>query len=668
MDKNTILVLLVEDNEAHTALIRRAFDTSLSNLRLLVAKNLGQAYQIIRKTPPDLIIADLVLPDGRGINLLRLNDANQRRLEPAFPVVIMTSQGDQNVAVEAMKSGAMDYIVKSPETFSELPRITERTLRAWENIRDRYLAEKALKESEVRYRSFVQNFQGIAYRVNVTTQKPVFFQGAVEEITGYSEQEFLDGKIGLIRLVHPDDVESVDEGIQRIVKDPNYQINQEIRIIRKDGEVRWVQRLVHAIVDENGSLSFLQGVMYDITDRKRMESEIRESNRKLEDALSKLKTMQERVIQQERLAAVGQLAAGIAHDFNNTIMAITVYAELMLNQPDIPDGERKMLTTILDQAQHASDLTQQILDFSRKSLMRLEPIDLGEFLQRTRNLLQHTIPENIQTILDITQTHNPILGDESRLQQAFVNLALNAKDAMPEGGTLHVEITHQNFDEINQAPKSEIAPGNWICLTFSDTGVGIPEENLPHIFEPFFTTKEVGKGSGLGLAQVYGIIKQHHGHIFVESEVGKGTTFTVFFPMVIGFDHEVPVVKSVNQTKGSQQTILVVEDNEATRNAVCTVLESLNYRVMTSNDGAEALNLYEKEDINLVLSDLVMPGIGGLDLYKQLKEQDPEVKMVIFTGYPLDSADELLNQGILAWVQKPLTVEKIARTVRDALL
>lgn len=666
MNTDTILVLLVEDNEAHTALIQRAFATAFTNHHLVVAKNLEEAYRIIRSTPPNLIIADLFLPDGRGINLLHFDDLAQDEFEPSVPVVIMTSQGDQNVAVEAMKAGAMDYIVKSPETFSELPRITERTLRAWKNIRDRYLVEKALMESEERYRSFVQNFQGIAYRINVTTQAPVFFQGAVEEITGYSEQDFLDSKIDLIHLIHPDDVKTVDEEFQRIIHSPNHQINQEVRIIRKDGEVRWVQRLVHAILNENGSLSFLQGVMYDITDRKRMESEIRESNRKLAEALNEVKAMQERVIQQERLAAVGQLAAGIAHDFNNTIMAITVYTELMMNQPKIQDNDRKMLTTILDQAQHASDLTQQILDFSRRSLMRLESLDLGEFLQRTKNLLQHTIPENIQTILEIKESHNPILGDESRLQQAFVNLALNAKDAMPDGGMLTVEISHRIINETNKL-REEVPPGKWICLTFKDTGTGISKENLPHIFEPFFTTKEVGKGSGLGLAQVYGIIKQHHGYIFVESELGQGTTFTIFFPIAIDLEHKISETKGKKQTEGSHETILVVEDNESTREAICAVLESLNYHVVTSNDGAEALKMYENEAIDLVLSDLVMPGIGGLDLYKKLKELNPDVKMVIITGYPLDSTDELLNQGILAWAQKPLTVEKIAQTVRDAL-
>ncbi|MCI0394527.1 MAG: PAS domain S-box protein [Chloroflexi bacterium] len=379
----------------------------------------------------------------------------------------------------------------------------------------------------------------------------------------------------------------------------------------------------------------------------------------------------ERYLQaQQRLATVGQLAAGVAHDLNNVMASIVLYAQMLGYTPELTGKQRDRLAVIASQAQHASHLIHQILDFSRSSVMARSPVDLLPFLRELVKLLERTLPENIQVSLNFGRGEYVVSADLTRLQQVVMNLGVNARDAMPDGGKLRVRLQTLALLPGEKPPLPDMVPGQWIQIEVSDTGSGIRPQDLSHIFEPFFTTKPPGQGTGLGLAQVYGIVKQHDGYIHVTSEVGLGTTFTIYLPALTLPGLIAPAQAREAPAQGAGETILVVEDERQVREAVVEILETLSYRVLSAANGEQALALFEKHarEIALVFSDLVMPDMRGDALYKQLKVQNPAVKMVIATGYPLEEVGrELLNQGIVASVQKPFEIDQIAKVVQEAL-
>jgi C4-dicarboxylate-specific signal transduction histidine kinase len=386
--------------------------------------------------------------------------------------------------------------------------------------------------------------------------------------------------------------------------------------------------------------------------------------------VTETRVIQRRAQLQERLAAVGQLAAGIAHDFNNILGAIILYSEMALHTPDLDPKNRERLTTIFQQAERAATLTRQILDFSRRTVMDQTPIDLATFLIETEELLSRTLREHIRIELDFADEHYVVNADPTRMQQIIMNLALNAQDAMPDGGDLRFELSRLRVVEGQLPPYRDMAPGPWVQLRVSDTGVGIPPEITAHIFEPFYTTKDPGDGSGLGLAQVYGIVKQHGGFIDVESHLGLGTTFIIYLPALEVEIERPDVLPRFIPANGHRELILVVEDDEATLRAVNEILETLNYRVLSAKDGRQALNIIEHHNggVDLVLSDLVMPEMGGVALYHELEDRKIDAKMIFMTGYPLGTGTrELLDHKKVTWLQKPIRSDTLAKVINDTL-
>lgn len=377
---------------------------------------------------------------------------------------------------------------------------------------------------------------------------------------------------------------------------------------------------------------------------------------------------QQRYLQtQDRLATVGQLAAGIAHDFNNIMAVIVLYAQtLLMSKPEGREHER--LTVIFQQAQQASRLIGQILDFSRKSVVERRPLDIVPFAKELVRLLQRTLPETIDVDFVFTDSDYVVEADPTRLQQALMNLAVNARDAMPEGGTLTLSLSRHGPDW--QTPLPDMPRAHWVCLEVRDTGDGIVTADLPHVFEPFYSTKEPGKGTGLGLAQVYGIVKQHDGFIHVVSRVGHGTAFQIFLPSFVLPPPEPMAELDGLPTARPGETVLVVEDEESIRQAIATTLEGLGYRVLTAQNGEVALAIFRQgyESISLVLTDMVMPRMGGAALYEALHAIDPGVHMLVITGYPLEETNKLFVEGSgVSWVQKPFTTERLAQAVRQAI-
>jgi two-component system cell cycle sensor histidine kinase/response regulator CckA len=371
---------------------------------------------------------------------------------------------------------------------------------------------------------------------------------------------------------------------------------------------------------------------------------------------------------------VGQLAAGIAHDFNNIMATIVLYAQTTARMEELPSVVRKRMGTINQQAGHATKLIQQILDFSRRAVLERRPLDLALLLEDHVRLLKRTLPESIEVKLAYGPDEYMVHADPTRMQQVVTNLAVNARDAMSGGGALHIGLERIQVRPGESPLVPEMDPGEWIQVMVSDTGTGIPPNVLPHIFNPFFTTKAPGEGSGLGLAQVHGIVGQHGGRIDVESHVGKGTTFTIYLPALATHPSKPSSVSELEESltlpTGKGESILVVEDNATVRRALVESLELLNYRTQEATNGQEALAMLEQhsDDIDLLLSDVVMPGMGGVALLHALKERGLAVKVVMITGHLLEKElDELRAQGMADWLHKPPELEKLAEVVARVL-
>jgi signal transduction histidine kinase/CheY-like chemotaxis protein len=400
----------------------------------------------------------------------------------------------------------------------------------------------------------------------------------------------------------------------------------------------------------------------------------------IEQELTKRKRMEEQLRRHERLAAVGQLAGGIAHDFNNLLATIILYAQMTLGERTLAPDVARALQTILNESKRAAKLVQQILDFSSRSMMTTKPVDLVSFTKEVVDVLRRTIPENIRLLLDAPSAGPEeyaapltVEADPTRIQQALMNLALNARDAMPEGGELRVGLSRVETRLEEEPPVAEMSPGAWICLSVSDTGTGITEEAQAHLFEPFFTTKPAGKGTGLGLAQVYGIVKQHKGHIGVETWEGEGTVFRIYLPAYQEEKKEMEEVKIEEPfvlPQGQGEIILFVEDEKRLQDAMRGILEMLGYRVLTASHGEEALEVYRKtkEKIDLVITDLVMPGIGGRQLIRELMRENPNLRALAITGHVMQADREALRDaGFLDVIYKPFDAGRLAKTVRHAL-
>jgi PAS domain S-box-containing protein len=418
--------------------------------------------------------------------------------------------------------------------------------------------------------------------------------------------------------------------------------------LRKDGSQYPVE--VFLQLSELGFDQVIVAIILDISERKKAEEMIR---------------------QQDRLSVVGQLASGIAHDFNNILGVIILYSELLLKTADLTSEGQQKLRTIQQQAHHASNLTNQILDFSRQSIMERRPVDLLPFLKELVVLLERTLPEDIKIKFVWTAGDSFVVNaDLNRIQQALMNLAVNARDAMLAGGELEIEMERVHFGVDDDVPTAEMAGGEWVKIKLSDSGTGIAPEMTPHIFEPFFTTKSPGVGTGLGLAQVYGIVKQHGGLIFVDSALNKGTTFSLFIPASFEMESmqaEVMISGALNE--GNQELILVVEDEIMIRRALEESLELLNYKVLVAGNGREALAVFdERPDIDLVVSDVVMPEMGGLKLLQALNERQIKVPVLMLTGHLMgENLDDLKAQGLTEWLTKPVQLDVLAETVSRLL-
>lgn len=467
------------------------------------------------------------------------------------------------------------------------------------------------------------------------------------QVTGYSIAEVIGETPRILRSgIHPK--EFYRSMWQQIKSGQIWQ--GEICNRKKNNQLFWEQMSIASIKDEKGQITHYVAVKEDITERKRL---VEEHTR------------------QERLAAVGQLAAGIAHDFNNILGVIVIYSQMLHRAEEVPERFRERAGIIHQQAKSASVLIQQILDFSRRSGMERQPMDLLPFLKEQVKLLERTLAENILIQLRYSEDVYMLNGDPGRLQQVITNLAINARDAMLSGGTLDLILSKVVFEDDANLPIVDMASGPWIKLTVADSGIGMSPDVIAHIFEPFFSTKERGRGTGLGLAQVYGIVKQHEGYIKVTSLPGAGATFDLYFPCKQQPDAFEDLLGEVeNIPKGNGQRILLVEDDEMWRTVLSELLANWHYEVLCAANGVEALSLlaHEQPPVALVISDLNMPEMGGAELLVQLHQRYPNLPVIFMTGHP-DEVDTKFFQdlGLKTWLPKPLDIPVFAQVLTDIL-
>ena len=578
---------------------------------------------------------------------VRVGDIFTKESQDArFEVLACIARGDTLFDIEIVNQTLTGKRLDISTRWSVMPGHEEtagRVLLSSTDITERKRAEEALRESEERLRTVIKNAPIILFALDAEgrimfVEGEGLYEGFPEEVTWTTEQAI--GRS--VTEIFPD-IPEIAEDIERALSGEAFTSTSQVEDAIFD-----VTYAPLAKKETSNDVDGVIGVAINITERRRLQEELQ---------------------RRERLSAVGQLAAGIAHDFNNLLTTIMLYAHMPLNRHDLPENVRQALKIIYSESESAADLIQQILDFSRQSKMDTAPVDLRTFVEESVNILKRTFPENIDLHLTLDQDEYVVKADPGRIQQALINLLLNARDALDEGGEIHVALTQADVPPDDPRLKPDMDPGEWICLTVSDTGTGIADDILPHIFEPFFTTKASGKGNGLGLAQVYGIIKQHEGFINVESEIGQGTTFHLYLPPIQlagGDASEMDDVAAVS-VRGDEH-ILLVEDEPGVREAIQLTLEPLGYHLVTARNGEEALALYDEqaEPIHLVITDLVMPRMGGKSLMQQLRKKDPGLKAIAITGYAPEE-DQTSARLWNALLRKPFSSQELSKLVRQIL-
>ena len=418
----------------------------------------------------------------------------------------------------------------------------------------------------------------------------------------------------------------------------------------RSGEKRIIEGRWTLLRDAKGTPKSIFAVNTDITLSRQLAEQLRQS---------------------QKMEAIGQLAGGVAHDFNNILTAVIMQVELLSIGDRLDEELKEGLKQIRDSAERAANLTRQLLLFSRRQVMQMRTLDLNEVVTGMAKMLQRIIGEDVHLQLHLHPAPLMTRADAGMLEQVLMNIAVNARDAMPHGGRLLIETLERNVADASDAQNPEASPGNFICLIVGDNGHGIHPDILTHIFEPFFTTKEPGKGTGLGLATVFGIVKQHQGWINVESQPGQGTRFLVFLPASASPEDRIDTVGSQARPPGGVETILLVEDDDAVRQLTRITLERYGYTIVEAANGVDALNIWPRcrDRVALLLTDLVMPsGVSGHQLARRLQSENPNLKVIFTTGYSSDIAGRDLElHHSENFIQKPCTADQLLQTVRKCL-
>ena len=629
----SVRLLLVEDNEDDAELIlnelrRRGHHPDAVRVESLAA--LRKAFETGRW---DCVLSDFSLPTCNGLDVLR----TVRERDPDVPFLFVSGSIGEEVAVAAMRAGAHDYILK--DNLTRLEPAVARELRDAVERRQHRETARTLRQVETKLRRvFESRMMGMVF-----WRKDGTVLEANEEflrLTGYSTRDLRDGRINWRAMLPAEHL--------------NLQAAPaEIEIRTRQDAPRQV--LVASVpLDPTGleSASFV----LDMTET----SADREARRALEDQLR----------QAQKMELVARLAGGVAHDFNNLLAVVILSADLA--RDEVPPTTHPLLDDITQAAADGAALTRQLLALGRRQALVPNRVDVNDLVRAQESLMRRLGGESVSIHLDLARNLGSVNVDSTQFEQVLLNLCVNARDAMPDGGTLTIQTTRLDLTEPLHAIHGAIPPGAYAMITVTDTGIGMDRATLARVFEPFFSTKGAGKGTGLGLAVVHGIVSQSHGHVAVFSEPGAGTTFRVFLPRLSG--EAIPVAApsplSPVPRARSGELILIAEDEATLRRAAVQALQRSGYTVLAASDGAEALALAarHKGKINLLVSDVVMPGLSGPQLYEELKRERPDLRVLFTSAY---LADHVSRHGTVAlegrFLLKPFTMSDLARKVRDVM-
>jgi two-component system cell cycle sensor histidine kinase/response regulator CckA len=687
-----------DETKGHVLIV----DDTPTNLRLLSVMLTGQGFEVseamdglsallsVRTDPPDMILLDIRMPgmDGYEVCQHLKEDETTRNI----PVIFVSALDDQTEKIQGFAVGGVDYITKPFQVREVLARLeTHLTLRRLQRqlevqntqlqyeITVRKRAEQALQAAkevlEVRVQERTAELAAANRSLNNELQErkraELERERLLEQVHKQAQQ------VREIMNTVPEGVLLLDSHNHVIMANPaaedyllalaQARVGDQLTTLGEhplEGLLAPPSKgLWHEIVLEAHTFEVIARPVAEYTEGQRWVMVIRDVTRERE--------IQRRLQQQDRLAAVGQMAAGIAHDFNNILAVIMLYAEMVLNLADLNPRVRDRMLIINQQCRRASELIQQILDFSRKSVLERQAMDVLPFLKEQVKMLERTLPENIKITLEASPDLFIVEADPTRMQQAILNLALNARDAMPEGGNLSIRVDHASLENgVQCVTCGQVTEGDWIAIHVRDNGMGIAPKDLPYIFEPFYTTKEPGEGTGLGLAQVYGIAKSHEGHVYVSSAVGDGSTITIYLPVAPSQRLKTSHTDPFTLVRGGGQVLMVVEDEVATRQALQDGLTLIDYQVITAPDGLRAYNyLCEHPDqVRLVLSDVVMPEMGGIELLRTIRHQGLNIPVILMTGHPLqEEMTALQDAGLTAWIQKPPRLKQLSHIIAQAL-
>jgi PAS domain S-box-containing protein len=529
-----------------------------------------------------------------------------------------------------------------------------------QDIDDRKRAEEALIEAKEQLEHLLGTSPVVIYRCEPGGNYPAtFISDNVERQLGYESREFTDDPQFWASHIHTDDAPRVMANLSGLLEKDHHV--HEYRFLHRDGTYRWMHDEARLVRDADGNPLDVIGSWIDITERKRTEEERRVLEAELRQA--------------QKMEAVGQLAAGVAHDFNNILTVILGKAELLLPmlKPGLDEGAadaaRSGLEQVRSAGRRAAALTRRLLAFGRKEMARTEVLDLECVIRDAEELLRRLLREDIAFEVNVARGTRCIRADAGHIEQIVVNLVLNAQDAMPEGGTLTVTCANADLDEAHANARVGASPGPHVVFVVSDTGTGMSEETVEHIFEPFYTTKPMGKGTGLGLATVYGILRQTGAHISVESELRKGSTFKVYFPAVDDEPIQAQAVASAEES-GGDEVILVCEDEEEVRRLVCEVLRSAGYTVLEAEHGRHALEVAagHRGPIHLLVSDVIMRELDGRKLSQEMTRTHPGLQVIFVSGYTDYVLDSEVSRGkSVDFLQKPFTPAALLQRVRELL-
>jgi two-component system cell cycle sensor histidine kinase/response regulator CckA len=611
MNLDGIRVLLVEDNPGDARLFTELVrDTGVGQLQLVTVDRLSAALDRLRREPFDVMLLDLSLPDSYGLETLIRAHAGA----PKIPIVVLTGHDDEALAVRAVRAGAQDYLVKGRVDGDLL-------VRSIRYASERGRAVEALERREEHYRSLIENSMDLISILNLDGTIR-YVSPSHERMLGYPLDELVGRNV--LSFIHNED----KDRIQTALINGNNGRPVECRTRHADGS--W--RVLESFSRDLSHIAGVNGMVVnarDITERKRLEEQLHHS---------------------QRLEAVGRLAGGVAHDFNNLLMVITGYSHMLLDAMHASDPARENLEQVVKASERATDLTRQLLAFSRRQGVRASLVNLNVLVQEMQRMLQRVLGDEIELIIQPAPELKSVRADPGQIEQVILNIAVNARDAMSSGGRLLIET--RNADPPNRG---------FVTLSISDTGIGMDSEVLARVFEPFFTTKQ--HGTGLGLATSYGIIKENGGDLRVASTPGEGTTFHIILPVVEQTPENLDLPAERRPPLGTE-TILLVEDEDPVRRVVETMLKRHGYHVLAMASPKDAIAAAERYTgvIDLLITDLMMPGMSGRKMAECLVAKRPELKVLYVSGYGGAEA-----QNDAHFLNKPFSTDELATKIREML-